>query len=136
MEQGSNSMRERLLARLPQPENVAAYREETISLLAKHEKALATGYWTTRVIALCALALFLMANSILGAKANSTWFLKLDQTETVVIDVMAGILFFLSVLYGLQQFIYRNQVNLLKEIKQVQLQVLELQASLNEDRNK
>jgi hypothetical protein len=43
---------------------------------------------------------------------------------------MAGVLFFLSILNGLQQFIYRNQVKLLKEVKQVQLQVLELQASL------
>jgi hypothetical protein len=40
MEKQNDSMRDRLLARLPQPENLAAYREETASLLAKHEKAL------------------------------------------------------------------------------------------------
>jgi hypothetical protein len=40
MDQKNNNLRERLLSRLPQPENIAAYREETASLLAKHEKAL------------------------------------------------------------------------------------------------
>jgi hypothetical protein len=39
MEKGSDGLRERLLARLPQPENVAGYREETAVLLAKHERA-------------------------------------------------------------------------------------------------
>jgi hypothetical protein len=130
MEQGNSSLRDRLLGRLPQPENIAAFREETASLLAKHEKALATDYWTNQVIALCAVALFLFANSIWGPDANSTWGLKLTKTTTITCDVMAGVLFFLSVLNGLQQFIYRNQVKLLKEVKQVQLQVLELQASL------
>jgi hypothetical protein len=126
-------MRERLLARLPQPENVAAYREETAVLLAKHEKALSTEHWTNQVLALCALAVFILANSIWGSNANSTWGLRLDKTETVVFDVMAGVLFFLGVANRLQEFIYRNQVRLLKEVKQVQLQVLELQASLRKD---
>ena len=40
MEKQNDNIRERLLAQLPQPENLAAYREETASLLAKHEKAL------------------------------------------------------------------------------------------------
>ena len=40
MEQKSSSMRDKLLARLPQPENLEGYREETVALLAKHEKAL------------------------------------------------------------------------------------------------
>src|ERR1039458_5723414 len=38
--ENNDSIRDRLLARMPQPENLAAYREETASLLAKHEKAL------------------------------------------------------------------------------------------------
>src|ERR1035438_2908085 len=129
MEQGNSSVRDRLLGRLPQPENLAAYRKETESLLKQHEKALATEYWTNRVIALCAVALFLFANSIWGPNAHPAWGLKLTNTTIITCDVVAGVLFFLSVLNGLQQFIYRNQVTLLKEVKQVQLQVLELQAS-------
>jgi hypothetical protein len=122
MEKQSESVRDRLLARLPQPENIAAYREETASLLAKHEKALSTEHWTNQVIGLCSFGVFLMA--------NSTWGLKLPTRVMVTCDVMAGILFLLTVFSQLQQFIYRNQVNLLKEVKQVQLQVLEVQASL------
>jgi hypothetical protein len=88
------------------------------------------------VLALCALAVFMMANSIWGSNANSSWFLRLDRTHTIIFDIVAGILFFLAQLNRLQQFIYRNQVKLLKEVKQVQLQVLELRASLqkSEDR--
>ena len=40
MEKKNDSLRERLLAHLPQPENLEGYREDTASLLAKHEKAL------------------------------------------------------------------------------------------------
>ena len=136
MEQENSSVRDRLLARLPQPENLAAYQEETELLLAKHEKALATENWTNMVLALCALAVFMMANSIWGSNANSSWFLRLDRTHTIIFDIVAGILFFLAQLNRLQQIIYRNQVKLLKEVKQVQLQVLELRASLqkSEDR--
>jgi len=40
MAQQTSNLREGLLAALPQPENVAAYREQTAALLAKHAKAL------------------------------------------------------------------------------------------------
>jgi hypothetical protein len=134
MEQGDSSVRDKLLARLPQPENLAAYREETESLLAKHEKALSTELWTNRVLALCAIGLFLFANSVWDPNVHPAWGgLKLTQTTIMFCDVMAGILFFLTVFSSLQQFIYRNQISLLKEVKQVQLQVLELQASLRKD---
>jgi hypothetical protein len=120
MEKQNESVRDRLLARLPQPENLAAYRDETESLLAKHEKALFWEKWTNRMLSFLAIAIFLTANL----------FLKPDITRMITFDVTAGILFFLATVNGLQEFIYRNQVNLLKEIKQLQLQVLELQASL------
>jgi hypothetical protein len=131
MEQGDSSVRDKLLAHLPQPKNLAAYREETESLLKQHERALATELWTNRVLSLCAVFLFLFANSIWGPNAHPAWGLKLTQTTVITCDVMAGVLFFLVQLYELQRFLYRNQVNLLKELKQVQLQVLELQASLS-----
>jgi p-aminobenzoyl-glutamate transporter AbgT len=133
MEQRNSSVRDRLLGRLPQPENLKAYQEETESQLAKHEKAMATELWTNRVLSLCAVFLFLLANSIWGPNAHPAWGLKLTQTTIITCDVMAGVLFFLVQLYELQRFIYGNQVKLLKEVKQVQLQVLELQASLRKD---
>jgi hypothetical protein len=128
MEQGNESMRDKLLGRLPQPENIAAYREETASLLAKHEKALFWEKWTTEAMALLALVVFLMT--------MLPWGLRLDTTRTIVFDVVAGIFFFMSQMWRLGYNLNLNQVNVLKEVKQVQLQVLELQASLKRDENR
>ncbi len=128
MEQGNSSMRERLLARMPQPENLAAFREETASLLAKHEKALFWEKWTTLAIGLLAVGVFLMT--------MLPWGTRLDTTRTVVFDVVAGIFFFMSQIWRLEYNLNRNQVSLLKEVKQVQLQVLELQASLKRDESR
>ena len=72
MEQKHENMRERLLARFPQPENLAAYREETAALLAKHEKALfwekATAVHSVVVVSIAAF----MVNSLWAAKLGTT----------------------------------------------------------------
>jgi hypothetical protein len=126
MEKGSESIRERLLGRLPQPENIAAYREETVSLLEKREKAI---FWRKKfpanVIAWLAVAVFITA--------NSTWGPKLDTNGHIVFDALAGLLLFTGALCGISYWISRSKVDLLKEVKQVQLQILELQASLKKD---
>lgn len=126
MEKGSESMRERLLARLPQAENVAGYREETVLLLARHERAL---YWenvTARSINWLGVGLFIFA--------NSTWLKelvpKLDSHVVIFFDALAVVLFFTGAILLVACQINRSKVDLLKEVKQVQLQVLELQASL------
>ena len=115
-------MRDRLLARLPQPENLAAYREETASLLAKHKRALFWEKVPSKVFSLIAVGLFLAT--------FTPWGQKLGSREIQVFDVMACVFFFMSLIVDLRYNIYRNQVELLKEVKQVQLQILELQASL------
>lgn len=120
MEQGNSSIRERLLLRLPQPENLAAYREETASLLAKHEKALFWEKMPSRVLYLSASA-FVMAYIFWGQKHG--------MTVTYVLWLWA-LLFFVGAVQDLRYRIYRSRVDTLKEVKQVQLQVLELQASL------
>ncbi len=122
MEQKTDSIRDRLLARLPQPENVAAYREETASLLAKHEKALFWEMVTAKTASFLGAAVFFLANATLG--------LKLDRNGVVILDVIAGVLFFSGAINELSYRMSRGKVELLKEVKQVQLQVLELQASL------
>ena len=122
MEQGNSSMRDRLLARLPQPENFAAYQDETNSLLAKHEKALFWEKWGNRVLSLCVVGVFMLSDPILG--------LKLDATRAFALRATAGLLFLWVSLSILKEFVYRSHVVLLKEVKQVQLQVLEVQASL------
>jgi hypothetical protein len=126
MEKQNDSMRERLLARLPQPENLAAYREETAALLAKHEKAL---FWEKvaskvgYVLAAIMVALWLFGRTPTAAMRQSYW-------------PLAGFAYFLGAVADLRYRIYQSKVDLLKEAKQVQLQVLELQASLQKDGSK
>jgi len=115
-------MRDRLLARLPQPENLAAFRNETAALLAKHEKALFWEKAPSRVAYLVAVGLFFMA--------MSSWGSKLGTREIQVLYVGACLFFFMSMISDLRYNIYRSRVELLKEVKQVQLQVLEVQAAL------
>jgi hypothetical protein len=126
MEQGSNGLRERLLARLPQPENREVYREEIGVLMAKHERAL---YWekaTARMVAFAGVLLFILANS-------PTLSLKLDAHGTALLDGLSVVLFFTGAMMMVGYSISRTKVDLLKEVKQVQLQVLEWQASMREE---
>src|SRR5579872_2417462 len=122
MKQENDNMRDRLLARLPQPENLSAYREETASLLAKHEKAL---FWeklaskTGYLVAAIMVVLWLLKLTPAPAMRESFW-------------PLVGAVYFLSAVGDLGYRIYRSKVDMLKEVKQVQLQVLELQASLQE----
>jgi hypothetical protein len=128
MEKGSESMRERLLARLPQPENFVGYREETAAMLARYERALFWEKASGRMIAWTGIGLFMLVNS-------SLWGPKLDTHGTVLLDALAVVLFFAGALMLLGYSISRNKVDLLKEVKQVQLQVLELQASFKKEGN-
>jgi hypothetical protein len=131
MEKQNDSMRERLLARLPQPENLAAYREETAALLAKHKRALFWEKWTARTFALLGVALYLFASSSLIPLREQN---LLGVNEKIFLCVMAGMFFFMGLLYALGYQVSQSKVDLLKEVKQVQLQILELQASLGKTR--
>jgi hypothetical protein len=123
MEKQNDSMRERLLARLPQPENLAAYREETASLLAKHEKALFWEKMPSKVCYVSAIAIWVAAN---------LWGQKLGMTTTQISGLWAGagILYFVGAISDLRYRIYRIKVDTLKEVKQVQLQILEIFGAL------
>ena len=121
MAQPSNDLRERLLAALPQPENLAAYREETAALLAKHATALRWDKITAATFIWLALGLTFLWNH--GPWRNGTSALHGLQFASVVFCFMGAI-------YFLRHEIYSVQIGTLKEIKQVQLQILELQASM------
>jgi hypothetical protein len=120
MAQPTNDLRERLLATLPQPENLAAYREETAGLLAKHARALRWDKITASAFALIAVVLFWWSfyPGPLGALAVHGF------------QFGAALFYFAGAIYGVHYKVYESQVATLKEIKQVQLQILELQASL------
>jgi hypothetical protein len=57
------------------------------------------------------------------------WGQKLGTTTIHFIWIWA-VLFFVGAVQDLRYRIYRSKVDMLKEVKQVQLQILELQASL------
>jgi len=118
-----NDLRENLLSRLPRPENLVRYREETASLLAKHQRALSTEKWTATALSFCALAAFFFYS----------WMMKARPLDTgAQLSFLGGTLVFvlLVAINGVRFPIYSSQVATLKEIKQVQLQILEVQARL------
>jgi hypothetical protein len=119
----TESVRERLLARLPQPENLTDYRKETEVLLAKHKKALFWEKVPSSVLSFVAVGLFLVTFTPLGS--------KLGTRQIQVFNAEACLFLFMSAIIDLRYRIYQNRVELLKEVKQVQLQIIELQASLN-----
>ena len=122
----SNELRERLLAGLPQPANLAAYREQTAALLAKHAKALRWDRFTAYLFVFLAIALWFLW------VPNQPWHLGAGMIHGF--PAASALMFFFGLIYSARVEIYASQVATLKEIKQVQLQILELQASLEKDR--
>ena len=57
MEPRDDSIRDGLLSHLPQPANLAAYREEVASMLAKNEKAFRREKWGAGALWIYLLAL-------------------------------------------------------------------------------
>ena len=116
----NENLRDRLLLRLPQPERADEYRNEVSALIEKNEKKLrregrySAGIWI--YVALLGTVLLYLSQG------------KPDKAA----EVGPFVLFFLigGAVELLKHFINRNRVELLKEIKQVQLQVLELQAAM------
>jgi len=124
MEKGSDGLRERLLARLPQPENLAAYREETTTLLAKHARALRWAKYEGVLFSYVAFA-------FMWLWLQNHWHLSADVLLRV--QLVSAVMFLCAGVASVRYKIYDSQIATLKEIKQVQLQVLELQASLRKD---
>jgi len=125
MVERNESVRDHLLARLPQPENLAAYREEVALMLAKNRKAFLREKWVVCVQLLFAVAF--MTYLLLGGDR------LFGTPKGVWLGTLALVLLLYAFVDVLKHFINRSRVEILKEVKQVQLQVLELQASLKAD---
>ena len=125
MAQQTNDLRERLLAALPQPESLGAYREETAALLARHARALRWDRFTAYMFVFFAVALWFLWTP------NQPWHLGAGMIHGF--QAASALMFFFGVIYTARYEIYASRVATLKEIKQVQLQILELQASLRKD---
>ncbi|SRR5581483_8150501 len=122
MEHRSEAMRELLLSRLPRPANLATYQEEVSSLLMENEKKLRRNKWTVVRVWIFVIAVSVPFLWMAGRHFNTpqgNWFLVLTC---------------FWVLFGavevVKYVIHQGRVELLKELKQVQLQVLELNSLL------
>lgn len=128
MEQRSESIRELLLARLPDPANLPAYREEVAAMLEKKEKEVRR---ERRV--LIELWVFVIAVSIpfllMGAEKFGSKAID-DAVLGPYFMGLVGFWFLFGLVYFVAHSINRSRLDLLKEVKQVQVQVLELQGWL------
>ena len=125
MDPVNENLRERLLSHLPQPANLNAYREEVASLLKKKEKELRR---EKRV--LIELWTFVIVVSVLFLWLGGQ---RLDTPKGPYFVSLACFWFLFGMVYFVAHSINRSKVDILKEIKQVQIQVLEVQALLSED---
>jgi hypothetical protein len=119
----NESIGELLLSRLPQSANLETYQKEVTLLLAGNEKRLRRNKWTvvlvwTFVIVVSAPFLWIAGMHFNTAEGN--WFLGL---------VGFWILFGAIEIAKYEQ--KQGRVELLKELKQVQLQILQLHALLS-----
>ena len=121
MAQQTNNLRERLLAALPQPENLAAYREETAVLLAKHARALRWAKFE-------GILFGYLAAAFMWLWLQNYW--HLDAAVLLRVQLIGAVMFLCAGIARVHYKIYASQIATLKEVKQIQLQVLELQASL------
>ena len=127
MEKDSGNIRDRLLSRLPQPENLAAYREEVASTLEKNEKRLRLERWYMAAMWLLAVGFFTAC-----VMKGATW---LDTTHGHFMEFVVLLLLISGAVEVLKHAVNRSRVEMLKEIKQVQLQMLEMQASMDKRGN-
>jgi hypothetical protein len=122
MEQ-NESIGKRLLSRLPQPANMAAYQQEVTSLLAENERRLRRNKWTVvRVwifVGVVSVPFLWMAGTHFNTPEGN-WFLGL-----VGFWVLFGAMEIAKYEHN------RGRVELLKELKEVQLQILELHTLLS-----
>jgi hypothetical protein len=116
------SARAILRGSLPQPEHLANYRDETATLLAKHARALRWDKVLANTVVFFAVALLLLSG-----------FWHLDPSTLNRPQIGSAALYFIGLIFQVNYRIYGSEVATLKEIKQAQLQILELHASLRKD---
>jgi hypothetical protein len=120
--QNTNELRQRLLSQLPQPENFSQYREQVVATIEKEqrrlriERLLTTIFWI--FCAITATAYLWFGNS---------------SSQLPRAPFLACIFFLWGGVELLKHHIHAGQVAVQKELRQLQLQVLALQAGLPAD---
>ena len=125
MKNRNEAIRELLLSRLPQPANLAAYQQEVSSLLAENEKKLRRNKWTVVRVWIFVVAVSVPFLWMAGQHFNTSqgnWFLGL-----------VGFWVLFGAVEIAKYVSHQGRVEVLKELKQIQLQILELHASLGKN---
>jgi hypothetical protein len=121
MEPNDQNVRDRLLSRLPQPENLADYRREVDLLLQNNQKRLDREKWYSSAVWIFVV---LLGTALLVGAGR---FIDTPKAPVAIyLGVFACFFLIAAAVELLKHFINRSRVELLKEIKQVQLLVLEL----------
>jgi hypothetical protein len=129
MEPKDDRIRERLLSHLPQPANLAGYREEVTLLLEKkvkevrRERRVTIELWVFTVVV--SILFLWMGAQRMGSKAVD------EAVLGPYFMGCAGFWFLFALVYFVAHSVNRSRLALLKEVKQVQVQVLELHALLS-----
>ena len=123
MERKDEGMQDRLISRVSLPSNSAEYRKEVAQLLDKNAKDFLREKWGARALWIFCICL---GTSYIWFKGGD-----LDTPKAAWYGTLACFWLIVGAVELLKHFINRSRVELLKEVKQVQLQVLELQEALN-----
>lgn len=121
MEKQTNRLRDQLLMHLPDPSRSAEYNKEVQTALARNVRRLRIEKWFMRGFWVYVIAL-LMVFLYRGESFMETPHGHRFMMAVIVLFTCGGIEI-------LKHMINRSRVEMLREIKQVQLQVLELQAA-------
>jgi hypothetical protein len=122
MEQKSDNLRERLLARLPKPEKLAAYQREVAVEIAKNEKRLRLQKRIAAALWIFAVGFSLLLTLWRGESWMATPHGHMAEFSCLLLFIWGAVQLLGSAIDG-------SRIAILKEVKQLQLQVLELQAS-------
>jgi hypothetical protein len=122
MNKDPDSLRERLLTQLPTLQNMAAYKAAVVETLERNQKRIrrermfVTLFW-----------IFCVASAV-----SYIWFGRGSAQVLPRGPFLACIFFTWGAFEMLKHWINSARIDLLKEIKQVQVQILELQVSRGE----
>jgi hypothetical protein len=122
MKQEGDTLRAQLLARLPQPANYAAYQEQVAAEIAKSEKRLRLEKRIAAALWIFAVVFSLLLTVWRGESWMSTPHGHMAEFSCLLLFIWGAVQLLGSAING-------SRIAILKEVKQLQIQVLELQAS-------
>jgi hypothetical protein len=126
MEPKDEKLQDRLLSRLPSPSNSAEFRKEVARVLEKNDKVFLRETWAATALWIFCVLLGTAFLWLSGEKYGSA-----PGAKVAWFGSMACFMLIWAAVEMIKLVINRSRIELLKEIKQVQLQVLELRESVN-----